>query len=226
MHVFDDDDRDRIHDAEVDVVDLEWVAGDGGHAGLVRLDVRRRAGASRFLAAVLVAGEEPVVVLDHELPPVTGRFELRAPGVWTELCCETPLDHWTVGLEAFGLALPATTVVTPDSLGDRTPLGLDLDLDTVEAPVATGGGFEIAVRVHGEVLLGDRAIELDGTGIRRRRWDGTRPTSDRLGSPPPFVGELSVAWPPEDGPPTVERRAWFVGSRPGWCRPTDDQSWV
>jgi hypothetical protein len=30
------------------------------------------------------------------------------------------------------------------------------------------------------------------------------------------AGELTIAWPEEDGLPSVERRGWFGGSRPGW----------
>ena len=37
-------------------------------------------------------------------------LEVRADGLWGELMCETPLEHWSYGLEAFGVALddPAT----------------------------------------------------------------------------------------------------------------------
>lgn len=215
--VTDGDDLDRVHDAEVDIVDLDWVAGDGSHGGWVRLDVRRRLGAARFLAAVSMTGHDPIVVLDHELPAPTNRFELRAPGVWTELCCETPLDHWTVGLEAFGLVVPATEVVSPASRGDRVPLGLDLDLDTVAAPEATTGGFAIEVRVHGEVLLAEGSFEVDGVGVRRRRWDGARPVPAVTAPPASVPGRVAVAWPDIDGPGAIERRGWFTGSRPGWC---------
>ena len=44
-----------------------------------------------------------VAVRDHEVPlPRTG-LEVRADGLWGELVCETPLEHWSIGLEAFGL---------------------------------------------------------------------------------------------------------------------------
>jgi hypothetical protein len=215
--VTDDDDLDRVHDADVDIVDLDWVAGDGSHGGWVRLDVRRRLGAARFLAVVSMTGHDPVVVIDHELPAPTNRFELRAPGVWTELCCETPLDHWTVGLEAFGLVVPASEVVSPASRGERVPLGLDLDLDTVAAPEATPGGFTIRVRVHGEVLSADGSLEVDGVGVRRRRWDGSRPGPTAVASAAGVPGRVAVAWPAEDGPGSVERRGWHTGPRPGWC---------
>lgn len=214
MHVTERDDRDRPADADIDIVDLEFVADDGTLAGLLRLDLRRRAGATRFLASILERGADPVTVLDHDLPLATGAFEFRASGVWVELCCEEPLDHWTVGLEAFGLALPPDSVVTPDSFGDRVPLGLDLDLDTVGAPEGDAAGFSLEVRVHGEVLVADRAYEIDAVGRRTRSTARPRPMV--VAGHPPVLGELTVAWPEEDGLPFIERRGWFAGSRPGW----------
>lgn len=214
MHVTEADDRDRPRAGEVDIIDLEFVATDLSLAGLVRLDLRRSAGATRFLATILRPGTDPVTVFDHDLPLVSHAFEFRAPAVWVELCCEEPLEHWTVGLEAFGLALPEASVVTPDSYGDRVPIGLDLDVETAAAPVGDAHSFSIDVRVHGEVLVADRAYEIDATGTRRRGGAGVRPPC-HLGHPP-ILGEITVAWPAEDGPPNVERRGWFGGTRPGW----------
>lgn len=229
MIVTEADDRARPSTTDVDVVDVEFVADDRSLAGLVRLDVRPAAGATRFLASVLRPGREPVTVLVHDLPLAVSAFEFRAPGVWVEFGCETPLDHWTIGLEAFGLAVPADEVVTPESFGERVPIGLDLDLDTVGAPVGDVASFAIDVRVHGEVLIDDAAYEIEATGVRRRARHPLRtPTIPDAG---PLLGELAVAWPPEDaggGIGTVERRAWFGGSRPGWTAlaPDDRQSWV
>ncbi|MEQ8842480.1 MAG: hypothetical protein RIB98_15965 [Acidimicrobiales bacterium] len=239
MTVAESDDRDRPADADIDVIDVEFVATDLSLAGLLRIDIRRPARATRFLASILRPGLEPVTVLDYDLPLATGAFEFRSSGVWVELCCEAPLDHWTVGLEAFGLALPEKEVVTPSSFGDRVPIGLDLDLDTIAAPEGDARAFSIEVDVHGEVLVADQSYELAATGTRRRNRNGNRRTHPQLqrwgqtpvptgqemqrGSDPgvPTLGELTVAWPVEDGQPSpglanIERRGWVGGSRPGW----------
>lgn len=215
MTVRESDDRDRPSHADVDIIDVEFVATDLSLAGLLRLDIRPSSGATRFLASVLERDGEPVTVLDYDLPLATGAFEFRASGVWVELCCEQPLDHWTVGLEAFGLALPADEVVTPDSHGERVPLGLDLDLDTVVAPEGDPRSFSVGVRVHGEVLVAERAYELEAVGIRRRAR-GVRPALAHVAGHLEHLGELTVAWPRGDGAPHIERRGWFGGSRPGW----------
>lgn len=225
MDVTEADDAGRPHDADVDIVDLEYVATDGSLAGLLRVDLRREAAATRFLAAVLRPGTDPVVVIDHDLPLATGAFEFRAPAVWVELVCETPLEHWTVGLEAFGLALDEREIATPASFGDRVPVGLDLDVETVAAPRPAPGGFAVDVSVQGEVLVAADAYEIVALGTRRRRWDGSRPGSAPVtASDPVPAGELLVEWPEADGAPTVERRGWFGGPQPGWCG-LDAQTW-
>lgn len=216
VHITEADDRGRPADADVDIIDVEFAAADASLAGVVRVDVRRAVGATRFLAAVLRPGADPVVVIDYDLPLARSSFEFRSSGVWTELICEEPLDHWTIGLEAFGLGLPADEIATPESFGDRVPIGLDLDLDTSAAPIGEGADFAIDVRVHGEVLVGTDAYELEATGVRRRRTDGGRPMSDLIVSRPGLLGELTVGWPAADGQPAVERRGWFRGSVPGW----------
>ena len=49
-------------------------------------------------------GDGLIVVRDHEVPRPKGRLlEVRADGLWAELVCETPDEHWSFGLEAFGL---------------------------------------------------------------------------------------------------------------------------
>lgn len=221
MYVTEDDDRDRPAGGELDVIELDFVARDTSVAGWLRLEVRPRLGVTRFLAAVLVADEDPVVVVDFELPAPRTAFEFRAPGVWTEFCCETPLDHWTVGLEAFGLRVDPAQIVTPETFGERVPVGLDLDLDTVGAPDGDASAFTIDVRVHGEVLVADRAWDLDATGTRTRRTappgvtHGVRHLS-HLGAPgPPPIGELTVGWP-DAGTIRPQRRGWVGGNRPGW----------
>ena len=217
MDVTEADDVGRPHQAPADIIDVEFVATDGTLAGLLRVDLRPAEGATRFLAAVLRPTRDPVVVLDYDLPLVNTRFEFRAPGVWAELVCEESLEFWTVGVEAFGLALDPASVATPDSLGDRVPLGLDLDVETAEAPVRDGGGFRVGVTVHGEVLVGADAYEITAVGNRHRRWDGARPSLRRVeDSDPALCGELWVGWPVADGGSTVEGRGWFAGPRPGW----------
>ena len=196
-----------------DMVDIEWVDGRAGVAGLLRVAVRPTVGATWFLAAVHARGAPPVVVLDYELPLVSNAWEFRAPGIWTDFVCETPIEQWTVGLEAFGLAIDPLETVTPESFGDRTPLGLDIDVEAASAPDEDDDGFSHDITFRGEVLVGSSEYDVDGIGVRRRRWDGRWPRLPPL--PPGFEPEtrIAVQWP---GQPSPEIRGWVAGNRPGW----------
>ena len=212
-----------------DVIDVEWWADDASLGGLIRLDVRPDLGRSAMLVGIVGRGRNPVVVLDHELALPAGALELRGSGVWLDLVCETPLDHWTVGLEAFGLAVDGAETITPTTVGERVAVGLDLDLDTVGAPVAAPGGLRFDLRVHGEVLVADEVIELDGLGVRRRRWDGDDPALDQgsvRGSVEGSVGSLAVSWPRTSGPAAAGPRRYLVRRSDGgrWISNAQDVS--
>lgn len=126
-------------------------------------------------------GHRLVAVVDDDLPAaIAGRFELRAPALWADLVVETPLVHVTFGLEAFGLALDDGVGVTADARGERVPVGLDLDFETdaarppVPEPRDAGsdadGGYELVCHAHGEVLIAEARLDLEGTGRRSHSW--------------------------------------------------------
>src|SRR5437879_3618948 len=77
-----------------------------------------------------------VVVRDDAVARPRGRaLEVRADGLWTEMTCETRDEHWSFGLEAFGLR-----VDDPDeTIGERIAVGYDLEWETPDL-------------VHGELL--------------------------------------------------------------------------
>lgn len=201
-----------------DTIDIEWADRRAGVAGLLRVAVRPTAGTTWFLAAVHERGEAPVVVLDYELPLVSNAFEFRAPGIWTDLVCETSIEQWTVGLEAFGLAVDPTEMLTPASLGDRTPIGLDVDVEAAAAPEEDGDGFSHEITFRGEVLVASIAYDVDAIGVRRRWWDGRSPRLTPL--PTGFAPEtrIAVQWP---GQPSPEIRGWIASNRSGWVELPD-----
>lgn len=93
----------------------------------------------------LTWGGQLLVVRDHDAPPPgAGTFDIRSHGLWLSLVCETPDEHWTVGLEAFALAVDHPD----DDRGHLVPLGLDVE-------------WEAPGRVHGELLVGDERVDLD-----------------------------------------------------------------
>ena len=155
-----------------DTIDIEWVDRRQALAGLLRVSVRPSAGATWFLAVVHQQGAAPVVVLDWELPLVSNAFEFRAPGIWADLVCETPIEQWTVGLEAFGVAVDPDEVLTPSVFGDRTPVGLDLDVEAATAADDDDDGFVVGIGVAAK-RPGD-----GGTGTMRSTWASDTPGKD------------------------------------------------
>ena len=95
-------------------------------------------------ASVLVDGD----LLDVRVARGDRWLVIREPeGVWLSVVCETPGEHWSLGMEAFALEVDDPD----DELGHRVPLGFDLE-------------WEAPGRVHGEVLIDDERHEVDGPG--------------------------------------------------------------
>lgn len=94
-------------------------------------------------------GDGFLVVRDLELPPPRrpAIIELRGDGIWTEFTCETAREHWSFGLEAFGLRVDDPV----EDVGERLPVGYDLEWETPD-------------RVHGELLVGRAAIAISAAG--------------------------------------------------------------
>jgi hypothetical protein len=152
---------------------LDFVDGDGRLAGYVRLALRPAERTAWFWVGMVGGGPTLVAVRDHEVPPPTGRsLEVRAPSLWTELVCETPLDHWSVGMEAFGVALEDPLEAWGQERGDPWALGLDVEWEAAGPcdPWPAGTGYSQPCTVHGDVLVGAERFALDGTGSRIHLW--------------------------------------------------------
>jgi hypothetical protein len=172
---------------------LDFASPDDPIAGFVRLELRADvAWYWTYLVGVPdVAGV--LVVRDHEVLLPRQGLEIRADGLWAELTCETPREHWTFGLESFGVRLDsAADALRPGGeIGDRVAVGLDLEWE-----VATGGPPAGVVR--GDVLVGRARFEIEEPGSF---YDDDTP------DPGPVEGETvaTVLVPIGDGT-HVERR--------------------
>jgi len=192
----------RRHEAEGDTywgeswyLDFTDEAGELG--GYVRLGLYPNLGVAWYWACVVGEGRPLVTVIDHEVPIPGPDLEVRTEGLWASYVVETPLDHVSVGVEAFAVALDDPADTYRDLRGERTPFGLDLEWETdggtYAYPFTTR--YEIPCRVHGEVLVGDEEIAFDGWGQRDHSW-GVRDwwtvdwswTAGRLGDGTRFHG--------------------------------------
>lgn len=149
---------------------FDFAAPDDGIAGYARLAIRA-AGRRAWWWAAVVGDDVPfVLVRDHDVdPPKPGTLEIRASGLWAEPVCETPGEHWSVGLEAFGVALDDPVEAYRSERGDVTALGFDLEWEADGEPAAGDqpGDSHLAQpsAVHGDVLVGRRRFAIDGRGL-------------------------------------------------------------
>jgi hypothetical protein len=139
---------------------LDFSSADGTR-GRVELGIPGpdEAGRARYEARLAGSrlGPGVIVVRDHDVArprgrlPSTGVHEIRADGLWAELVCETPGEHWSFGLEAFGLRVDSDEEADRSEVGERLPVGLDLE-------------WEAPDLVHGELLVARDRIPFTGTG--------------------------------------------------------------
>jgi hypothetical protein len=178
---------------------FDFAAHDGSVGGFVRLALRPGDGTAWYWAYLAGPRQATVAVRDHELDLPRGRaLEVRGPGLWAQVICETPLDHWSTGLEASAVALEDPAEGLRGERGQPVPLGLDLEWEATGLPGAEGTGYSQPATVHGEVLLGAERLVLDATGWWRHRWgpppwrdDGWWWASAHLGE----KGSVSLAAP-------------------------------
>jgi hypothetical protein len=140
---------------------LDFATCQSKFAGFVRLELReaeRIAWYWTYLVGVPdVAGV--IVVRDHEVLVPRQGLEIRADGLWAELWCEAPREHWTFGLESFGVRLdaPEDALRAGGEIGERIAVGLDIEWEV-------GDDGPPAGIVHGDVLVGRDRHEIDGLG--------------------------------------------------------------
>jgi hypothetical protein len=124
--------------------------------------------------ASVVQPERPLISLVEleASAPRAPSLEVRAPGLWTDIGIQTALDHMTVDIEAFAVELDDPNEVFAGAYGIRTALGCELEWETAAEvqPGVSASSYEIPCIVHGELLLDERTIEIDGWGWRSHRW--------------------------------------------------------
>jgi len=147
----------------------------GGFVGLVFHAAPRVAW---FWAALVGDGRPYLLVRDLgvAVPRSATSRQIRSDGLWADVNCETPHQHWSLAVEAFGVGLDDPDEALGLERGVRLGLGLDLEWEAAAEVVGGEGAYDQACTVHGEVLVGaGRGVEtigLDGHGWRRHGWGG------------------------------------------------------
>ncbi|MFN8035092.1 MAG: hypothetical protein U0V73_04095 [Acidimicrobiia bacterium] len=160
-----------------ELVSVDFAAPDG-RGGSLHIGVRPHEGTAWCWAYVVLPDGRPVAVRDESLAvPRPPGFAVRGDGLWAELFCETPWEHWSIGLEALGVVLDDPRDAFAGERGEPIAVGFDLEWEatTPPWPIEAGFlddvdvGFEHAGVVHGEVLVGDDTWAFEGTGERVHR---------------------------------------------------------
>jgi hypothetical protein len=134
-----------------------------------------------YVTALIGVDRQLVLVVDPKIPipQLTQYLEFRAEGIWAQHVCETPLEHWTIGLEAFGVTLENVEDAMGNQWGKRTGVGLDLEWERIDDPQSVGSGFRQRCSVSGEVLIDEEVIDLNAQGWRTRSWEAELGLADR-----------------------------------------------
>jgi len=136
-----------------------------GIAGFVRLELRETEQVAWYWTYLVgVPGVEGVVVVrDHDVTLPGRGLEIRAEGLWADLWCEAPGEHWTFGLESFGVRLDAAGEALEagpgGEIGERLAVGLDLEWEVDAGRGGPPGGV-----VHGDVLVGRERFPIEVAG--------------------------------------------------------------
>ena len=147
---------------------LDWFSEDLSLGGYVRIGFYPNLHRVWYWAC-LVGPDRPLVTViqnDVALPRSETSLELRHDGLWADHVVETPVEHMSINLEAFGLQVEdPSEVYRAEPRGERVPFGLELDFHTDRAAYlwpAITPRYEIPCRVHGEIMVGSERIEFDG----------------------------------------------------------------
>lgn len=148
----------------------EVIASNGSIAVWLRVAIEPNG--ARYHAGILRAGDRPIVLAEDEIAHPGRRWELRSSGLWADHNCESEMDHWSYGLEAFALALDDPEQLVREGVGDRVPIGWELDFEsTGEASALVGvDGYAQPGIMHGLLLTIDGETSFEGSAVRQHWW--------------------------------------------------------
>ena len=165
----------RRHPARSESWSFDFFVADGSLGGFVGLTFLPQRHRCWYWAALVGRGRPYLLVRDLEvtLPRLRQSREVRAEALWADMNCETPFEHWSLGLEAFGVAMDDPAEALRSERGERIGLGLDLEWESVGELVGGEGSYDQPGVVHGEILVGGASVEtiaFEGHGWRRHAW--------------------------------------------------------
>ena len=152
----------------------EWLFAawtEDGSIGLLsghRLTGRR----SWYWSAFVQAGEPLLHLAEWDVPVRSDPFVVKAHEMWAEHHCVEPLRQWSLGNEAYFVALEDPEAALGRAYGTPTPTAMDLEWYAVDDVASVDDGFVQSGVVHGRIdVMGRPATELaEVPATRWRRW--------------------------------------------------------
>ena len=124
--------------------------------------------------AAMVEADRPLMHLTEWEVVVRAHdpFIVKAPEMWAEHQLDAPMEQWSIGNEAYFVALDDPDEAVGRAYGTPTPVAMDLEWYATGAASEIANGYEQPGVVHGEIELMHRPnLELvEVPGHRWRRW--------------------------------------------------------
>ena len=157
---------------------FEFGAPDASVGGFVQITVYPRRNVAWFLAAVVGEGRTYVLCRDHDVTPPANPdvLEVRGVSLWSHAICETPLQHWTVAMEAYAVELEDPFDAWHGERGDRIGLAFDLEWESLSTSAVwahTNPGvtrYEVPCEVNGVLQIGEGTSTVVYEGWRHHSW--------------------------------------------------------
>jgi hypothetical protein len=127
-----------------------------------------------YWAALVERGRPLMHLTEWDVTVRPDRFVVKAPELWAEHHCDDALRQWSIGNEAYAVAIDDADDALGLGYGSPTPTAFDLEWYAVEGVRDITDGYEQVGVVHGDVeVLGRRTVTLVEVPARRwHRWTG------------------------------------------------------
>jgi len=171
-------------------------------------------GRAWYWSALVREGQPLLHLAEWDVRVRADPFVVKAPEMWAEHHCVAPLEQWSIGNEAYFVALDDADEALGRGYGVPTPTAMDLEWYATSTPMAIGLGFEQQGVVHGAIeLAGESPVELaEVPAARWRRWSAP-------GAMPALALPAVVAHTGLRAPfafPVGDVADWVL-TRAGWC---------
>jgi hypothetical protein len=153
------------------VVEAWWFWGwlRDGSAGLyVGLELRGRR--FDYWAGLVRAGHPYLHVVELDGTGLRSGLEIKPERMWADHVCDEPFRQWSLGNEAYGVALDDPGAALGRAYGEPVPVAFDVEWYATQAPRAVAGGYAQDGEIDAEIELREGRLGLVGPATRVHVW--------------------------------------------------------